>query len=186
MIARFVVFAALFVVACASPPRGAQRVAVAPGVTMELPAPAALGRSVEAVQLVTARRDGEIFAFEARLSATPERLLLVGTDAMGRRLMRVVWQDGGLSVERADWLPEAVRPENVLADVMLLYWPEEALRPGLSGAALDGGSGRHLRRDGEEVVVIAYDGDPWQGGAVLRNLAWGYEIEVRSALVGPP
>jgi hypothetical protein len=161
-------------------------VAVAPGLELALPGPAELGRSVEAAQMVTARHGGDVFTFEGRLSASPAGLLLVGTDSMGRRALTIEWDGRTLTVERAAWLPDSVRPENVLADIMLLYWPEAALRQGLagSGASLAAGhNGRSVRKDGAEVITVSYDGDPWTGLAHLRNLAWDYDIEVRSAMV---
>jgi hypothetical protein len=157
-------------------------VTVAPGITLALPAPGELGHGVDAVQLVTARRGGESFVFECRLSVDGQRLLLAGSDSMGRRAMTVRWSQDGITVERADWLPTSVRPENILADMVLLYWPEEVVRRGLSGAALTQTSqGRAIG----EAIAISWQGDPWNGLSRLVNTAWGYEIEVRSVRVSP-
>ena len=155
---------------------------VAPGITLALPAPGELGRQEDAVQLVTARRDGESFVFECRLSVDAERLLLAGSDSMGRRAMTVTWGQGAIAVERADWLPDTLRPENILADIVLLYWPEDSVRRGLRGAALT--QTPQERRIGE-AVTISWAADPWNGLSRLVNGPWGYEIEVRSARVIP-
>jgi len=166
----------------APPPPEPGRVTIAPGITLSLPTPAALGRSVDAVQMVTARHQGETHVFEGRLSVGPDRLLLVGTDSLGRRAMTVTWSQGRITVERADWLPDSLRPENILADIVVLYWPEAAVRPALTGADL-------TEREGErmigEVIAVSWRGDPWTGTARLRNRAWDYELEVRSVVVGP-
>ena len=179
---RFV-FLLLALAACSSAaPPVADRVIVAPGITLALPAPAELGRAEDAVQLVTARRGGDSFVFECRLSVDGERLLLVGSDSMGRRAMAVRWSKDGMTVERADWLPDTLRPENILADIMLLYWPEAAVRRGLSGAVLSQTSqGRSIG----ESIAISWQGDPWNGSSRLVNTPWGYEIEVRSARLSP-
>jgi len=172
----------LVLAACATVPPASDRVLVAPGVTLALPAPGELGRREDAVQLVTARRDGETFVFECRLSVDGERLLLAGSDSMGRRAMTVTWSRDGIVVERADWLPETLKPENVLADIVLLYWPEEAVRRGLSGAPLiQTPQGRSVG----DSIVVSWRGDPWNGLSRLVNRPWGYEIEVRSARVAP-
>src|SRR3546814_12259163 len=71
----------------AASPEAAAIPLVAPKRQVALPLPAELGRSVAAAQIITLRRDGPVFAFEARLSTTPERLLLVGGDSLGRRAM---------------------------------------------------------------------------------------------------
>lgn len=172
--------------ACApapAPTTGPVRVTVAPGVTLDLPAPAQLGRAVEAVQLVAARHDGQTMLFQSRLSVTADRLRLVTTDSLGRQAMSVTWGAAGLEAERAPWVPDGLRPENVLADIVLLYWPEAAVRQGLGGADL------RQDQDGRQVgeaIAIAWQGDPWSGRATLRNRAWDYELEVRSALVAAP
>lgn len=173
--------------ACAAPPVNSNApVPVAPGVALSLPTPAELGRSVDAVQLVTARHGSEVFTFEGRLSVTADAVILVGSDAMGRRAMTLRWSGQALEAERAAWLPSDLRPENILADIMLLYWPEPALRRHLHGGAVSVTSDGHLiRRDGTDVVEVHHQGDPWSGVARLANLAWGYEIEVRSQEIAP-
>ncbi|MGE5545924.1 MAG: DUF3261 domain-containing protein [Solirubrobacterales bacterium] len=174
---------------CAAAPATVDAVPVAPGVTLRLPEAAELGRSVDAAQLVTARHGEDVFVFEGRLSASPEGLVMVGTDPLGRRAMTIRWAQGRMAVERAAWLPDGVRPENVLADIVLLYWPGAALRQALaaSGAVVeDGPQRRSVRLDGRELIAVSYeDGDRWNGTARLDNLSWGYQIEVRSLAVAP-
>ncbi len=181
--------------ACVSPPL-LQEVPLSPAVTLTLPPADTLGRRVEATQLVTLHYQDEAFTFEGRLSATPEAFVLVGTDSLGRRALRLRWSAAGLETERASWLPDSLRAENILADIMLLYWPEEVLRPRLAGAVLERSpTGRKVLREGTEIMRIRYPGPPWQGPpwqgppwsgvAQLENMTWGYTLDVRSALVSP-
>lgn len=171
---------ALALTACAAPIQ--PPVAVAPGIALTLPAPADLGRKIEAVQMVTARRGPDTYVFEARISVDGDRLLLVGTDSLGRRAMTVTWRAGTVESERAAWLPDALRPENILADIILLYWPEAILRQALSGAPVtqDGDT----RRIGD-AVTVSWRGDPWNGQARLVNRSWGYDLDVKSVSVAP-
>lgn len=156
---------------------------MARGIVLALPAPGDLGRDVEAVQMVTARRGEETHVFEARLSVNRERLLLVGTDSLGRRAMTVTWKAGSVTAERAEWLPEALRPENILADIMLLYWPQAVLERTVDGAAvIPEPAGRRI---GTEVTVRWEGADPWTGRARLVNASFGYELDIRSVVVGP-
>ena len=106
----------------------------APGRDLALPIPADLGRSVEAAQMLSAKYDGQTFAFEGRISITPERLVLVGVDGMGRRAMTATWDGRSLAIESAPWLPPNVRPGSMLADIVVLYWPEAAVRKALAPA----------------------------------------------------
>jgi hypothetical protein len=160
----------LLLSACAgAPPPGT--VVIAPGERFTLPAPASLGREVEAVQLVTLRHGKDQIAFEGHLSVTRERVLLVGTDGFGQRLISIAWDGKTVSAEKASFLPDRLRPDSVLADVMLIYWPEAAVQAGLSGDTTQ--------------VIVQRDADPWRGQARLVNKAWDYEIDARSSVVAP-
>lgn len=184
----FLVIGLLLGGCAAAPVRSVNTVAVAPDILLVMPSPGDLGRPVDVMQLITARRGSEIYVFEGRLSATADGLLLVGTDTMGQRLLTIRWTEGRMEVERASWLPDSVRPENVLADIILVYWPESSVRRALapSGASLESSAeSRVIRQHGDVIIDVRYEGQPWSGVARLRNLAWIYEIEVRSVSVTP-
>ena len=168
---------------CSLPPASPSLdVAIAQDVVLVLPSPADLGRRIEAVQRVTARRAGDTHVFEARLSVDAERLMLVGTDSLGRRAMTIQWRPGAVTVDKADWVPDTLRPENVLADIVLLYWPEAVLKRAVRGAPVrDQGHGRRIG----DAIRVNWDGDPWSGRARLINASFGYELDVRSTTVAP-
>ncbi len=66
---------------------------------------------------------------------TAEALTLITTDPFGRRAMTLTWRDSGLTVEKAaPFVPDFIRPENILADITIAYWPEAAVRAGLAGS----------------------------------------------------
>jgi hypothetical protein len=189
---KFVLVAAILALsrgcaAPAAPPPADGDVALAPGVSLRLPSPATLGRNVEAMQWVAARHRDNVVAFEARIAVNGDSLVLVGSDAMGRRLLTLRRNgDGPVVADRADWLPPDLRPENILADILLIYWPEAALRPRLKGATLGDAEGvRSIRRDGAEIIRIVREGNGWSGRARLDNLAWSYDLDIRSAEATP-
>ena len=183
----------LLLVGCASAidrPEPIRTVGIAPGVTLTLPPTPALGRTVEAAQLVTAHYGNRTVVFEGRIGVTPERFLLVGTDTMGRRAMTVTWTAKGVTAEAAPWLPVTVRPGNMLADIVMIYWPEAAVRRALSGASLASAPGtRTLRNtDGTEIISIDYGTTAegaWSGRLRLHNLAWGYDLDIQSEETPP-
>jgi hypothetical protein len=158
----------------------------APTRSLVLPQPADLGRNVQAMQLITVQRDGDTYVFEGQISITPERFLLVGTDAMGRRAMTVTWTDTGVTTETAPWMPSALRPDSMLADIVMLYWPEDVVRRAIAPAGAElvtDAMSRSVRIDGRDVLHAEYDGagaSPWTGSLHYANHGWGYEITVRS------
>jgi len=160
---------------------------IGPGASIVLPKPREMGRSLEVVQLVTLRFGGQSLTFDARLSVTPDRLVLVGIDGMGRRAMTVVWNGETMTVETAPWLPSAARPTSMLSDVVVLYFPTGAVRQALAAAGCELATTKRTRvvHCGEaDVIQAEYDEGSsarWNGKLRYRNLAWGYEAEVRSA-----
>jgi len=185
--------ALLMVAGCVSAtdhPEPLRSVAIATGVAVTLPPTPALGRTIEATQLVTARYRDQTFVFEGHIAVTPERLLLVGLDTMGRRVLTVTWTAESVAIDAASWLPDTLRPGNMLADIVMIYWPEAAVRAALTGASLETrpDGGRTVRSaDGTEVVRIDYgtSAGAWSGRLQMKNLAWGYDLDIRSEETTP-
>jgi len=175
----------------AAPAAEIQSAQFAPGRVLALPRPADLGRTVEAVQMLSARYDSQTFVFEGRLSITPERFVLVGVDGMGRRAMTVTWDGRSLTIESAPWLPATIPPASMLADIVLLYWPEAAVHKALAPAGctlLATAKSRKVRCGNDIVLIAKYDwpsGAKWDGTLQYSNLAWGYEIEAQSKEMTP-
>ncbi len=159
---------------------------------MRLPEFSGLDRQVEAAQVVTARYGDQTYVFEGRLSITPERFSMVAMDAAGRRALTIRWTRDGITYEPASWLPSVIRPENMLADFILLYWPEPmvARTIGSAGGVLAIAPGtRTLLIDGREIARVDYPpstgDDPLSGRVQYRNLAWGYSLVIESRILPP-
>jgi len=174
--------------ACAAPP-ATYRVHIAPSLDLALPPPGALGRTLEATQLVTAHYRNRTLVFEGHISTRPDQVLLVVFDAFGRTALSVTWSDSGLTYTEAPWLPAIVRPQNMLADVVVLYWPEQVVRDALqaSGATLVTTTGaRVVTMDRREIIRAEYQpaapGETWAGHARYRNLPWGYDLDIESVI----
>jgi hypothetical protein len=151
-----------------------------------LPRPAELGRNVLATQLITAHGYGQTFVMEVNINVTPTRATLVGVDPMGRRAMTLTWNEQGVSAEKAPWMPDTLRPGNILADIILVYWPEAAVRKALPVGAevFQEARGRTIRLNDRDVLRVEYGwtaGAPWNGKLRYSNLAWGYEVDVQSS-----
>jgi hypothetical protein len=162
------------------------QVQITPDLVMTLPKPSHLGQSFEAAQLVTAHFGDRVFAFEGHLSATPDRFLLVGVDPMGQRIISITWTDDGITADKADFVPAQIRPSNILADLVMLYWPGAAVQQALEGSGAlvyDEPQARRIAVAGRDIVQTRYQGtggDRWNGSASLCNLVWGYCLDIRS------
>lgn len=175
---------------CLANDTAAPRARVSQGVSLELPPPAAFGQSLRAVQFVLARHGGESVAFEAHLEITDRRLTMIGLDAAGRRIVTIDW-NGMTLAQSASRLPAQVRPENLLADLMLAYFPLRHLKleadAGLAAELLDSPGRRVLLVNGRERMLISFpaQGERWDGKVLVENRSFGYEIEIHSSLVRP-
>ena len=182
---------ALLLASCAAGPVPSRTVVrIAPALDLVLPRPSDLGRSLDATQLVQAHYGDQTMVFEGHVSVTPERVLLVVVDPLGRRALSVTWTDAGVSYDAAPWLPATVRPENMLADIVVLYWPEAIVRQALVGGSLVATPGtRSILVAGHEVIHADYQpatvGETWAGHAHYGNLPWGYDLDIQSVLSAP-
>ncbi|MFT3761460.1 MAG: DUF3261 domain-containing protein [Pseudoxanthomonas sp.] len=156
----------------------------APAPLAELPAlrlaPASLGQELALQQKLTFRRGGQQRELDALLEADGAEVRLL-VQAMGQSGVKLSWDGAHLQQQRAPWLPPAVRGERVLDDLQFALWPLDAIR-----AALPAGW-RVDEIDGER-RLLDVQGRPWLlaqdaggfGNVRLRNLAEGYELDVRS------
>jgi hypothetical protein len=159
---------------------------IGPGQRLNVPRPADLGRRIVATQLITLRGYGQTFVLEVNLSITKERVTLVGLDGMGRRAVTITWTGQKVAAETAPWVPETFRPGSMLADIILIYWPEAVVHRALpeGGALLQEAHGRTIQVNGKDVFRVDYGSAataPWHGTLHYSNLAWGYEVDVQSS-----
>jgi hypothetical protein len=179
--------AALLLQGCATRPAertGAVR--IAPGLDLVLPQPGTLGRNLDATQLVLAHYGDQTIAFEGHISATPDQFLLAVVDPLGRRALSIIWTDRDIVYEAAPWLPPNLRPETMLADLVLLYWPEAVVGRALrdsGGTVVTGPGTRTVLFGGQEVIRMDYQmaaGEPWTGHDRYRNLPRAYDLDIQS------
>jgi hypothetical protein len=173
---------------CAIPAAGG--IVVAPGLSLVMPAVGSLNRRIEVSQLVVARYGAQTVSFEGRISAAPDHFDLLCIDLLGREAVRVHWTAAGIVGHQAAWVPEQLRPENMLADIVMLYWPAAVVAQALaaSGGSLAAEVGRRsVRLRGEEIIRANYQllagVDPWNGKVIFHNLAWNYELDIQSLVL---
>ena len=148
--------------------------------------PADLGRELEAVQLVTVTHGTQSVVIDVRLSLASDRLVLVAQDMLGQRLMTILWSDTGIVEERSPNLPALVSPVGLLADLVAICGPEDAVARALErvGAVLlVEGRQRIIRRGTEETLRATLGWQaraPWTGRAGYRNVRADYSVDIQS------
>ncbi len=187
---RAAVMVALFLAGCAGAPKPPpwlkdNQAIIAPKTVLTIPPPSAIGHSVDLAQSIVAHFRDQTYAFDLQIAIDKDRLDLVAMDGFGRRALTVSWKDNAPSFEKASWLPAVFRPADILASFVIAYWPDEVVAaaikdPAVSVATKDGV--RRISRNGHDLIVVTYgDGEGWNRSATLKNLAFGYEIDIRSA-----
>ena len=161
---------------------------IAPGLQFAMPTGHELGYSVEATQLITAHVRDQVQVFQAYVSVTPDKTTIIALDPFGGRALTVTATDDAIHSEASPIVPAVLRPGNILADVTIVYWPAPAVRRGLAGTSAtlyDDDRERVISDHGREIVRVTYQApheDTWTNVAHLRNIAFGYELDLRSTV----
>lgn len=161
---------------------------IAPGLEFSIPTGRELGYSIETTQLITAHYRDRVQVFQAYVSVSPETITLIALDPFGNRALTVTATDNGIHTEAAPIVPSVLHPENILADLAIVYWPASAVRHrlvGTSASLYDDQRERKIEVDGREVVNVIYESPhehSWAKRANLHNIPYGYELDLQSTV----
>jgi hypothetical protein len=119
------------------------------------------------------------------VEVTRDRMTVVGLLPAGNRVFSVRYDGTRVEQERTPQVPPQLRPEQLLADVQLAFWPEMALqdafRDGHWTLTQPDRRTRRLLRDGRLIAEVHYgDADPWRGRVWLVNFERDYALIVDS------
>ena len=132
------VFAALLISifilhGCAvTPPPGAYLNA---DIRYDLPTNPWQGGRLDAFQQLTIAFEDKVLFLQVFIALAPGQAKITLLDMSGRRALDINWGRDDLQIYRADWLPKSARAEDVLARLVLAYWPVDIARMGLPAAA---------------------------------------------------
>jgi hypothetical protein len=180
----------LLLAGCASRPQLANDEAlIAPRTTFAVPPPGADAVPKTVAQSIVAHYHDQSFTFDAQIQIAPQEFDLVALDGLGRRALTVHWTAGKMDYQAAPWLPPLMRPADILADIAIVYGSEQDIAQSIarSGATLTTTPrARTIAKGNHDLIVVDYgDGEGWSRSAKLRNLAFGYEIDIRSTEPSP-
>ena len=148
---------------------------------LKLP-PAALGAPISVQQHLTVERDGKIDEIDTALEVDQNQLELVGL-ALGKRALTLHYDGQTIQSWRHPMLPEQVRADDVLQDILLTLWPVDAIQQALPAGwrIEENGLRRTLLNGDTTVMVIDYSSQlRWSGKVTLTNLRYHYRIAIQS------
>jgi hypothetical protein len=160
-----------------------------PGLSCAIPRPTAALKTANVAQTIVVHVRGQSFYLQAQIQVGPREIDLVALDGLGRRGLTAKWRaDGTLNVDRASWLPDIVRPADILTEIAVVFWPTEALAPALSACGItvkETARDRTLSGPKGVLMKVTYkSGTGWTRTARLRNAPFGIDIDIQSNDLG--
>ncbi|KMJ44485.1 hypothetical protein AB204_13830 [Xenorhabdus khoisanae] len=153
-----------------------------PGVRVSLPGPS-IAPAINEQQLLTATVKDKQQSLIVLLSANEQHLSLAGLSSLGIRLFKLDYDKNGIHTEQSIVLPELPPANQVLADIMLSYWPVSAWQTRLpSGWTLkDSGNSRQLHdKNGKLITEIHYDTANGKRRPIrVQQFIFGYNIAIQ-------
>ena len=153
----------------------------------------------ELVQQISGGYTDRQFSLQTQVSVNQQRVKIVGVDALGRRGFDVSWGVNGVSISSAEWLPSQLDPRQILAHLVMVYWPEPVVQSAVGGIGnsaagqvvtvdLERGNQRRIIGNQASGILIDYASqrqEAWQGTTRISHADFGYELVIRSVETGP-
>ena len=141
---------------------------------------------LSALQQVTISHGKTASKFQAVLALKPGSAKIVLLDMTGRRAMDINWTRDGLETKTATWLPQNVTAPDILAHIVLAFWPIESAKLGLpiTGQMTTNGNNRSITSEGRKLIEIRSDSqNPWVSKTEILHVNNGMKLTISSSLL---
>lgn len=166
--------------------RHTQSVEIAEATYLELMPPSALGVSLALTQSVTTKHVNAEYKMLAQIEIDRNSLIFVGMTPFGQHLFSIEYKNNRYHYDVAPILQDRIKPEYLLADFQLSYWPTKLLQTRLSGGVIQVVANRRsiYRDDDTKVVDISYEYPGlWSGTVAFKHLERDYSVFVKTLAV---
>jgi len=186
--AALLTLAAIVLAGCQSAPRVAtpsprsEKSAPPDAAHPALAPPDAVGTR-NAAQVIHAAYGAKSIVLRTAIEVVPGRLDVVGVTATGQRVFSASYDGKTLDAQKSPFVPGALDPERVLADMQLALWPLPAVQAafrerGLTVTEPFAGLRRLTRGDALLAEVHYAGGDPWTGRLWFVNFEFDYSLTI--------
>ncbi|WP_025899170.1 DUF3261 domain-containing protein [Sneathiella glossodoripedis] len=145
------------------------------------------GDDINAHQQVSLSFADKEIQLTAALRLRQGEVRVIFLDMTGQRVLDLIWTQQNLLVERAAWLPEQVSATDVLARIVLAYWPAREVEPGLTDnmALIQKPLSRFYTYSDQPFIKIQYsEEDIWNSRTVIDQPGSAFRLVISSQLKG--
>ena len=161
-------------------------ITIAPDLKFHLCSPEQLGKSFFASYAIDVTYKGDSHKFLAQAEVDPERAVIAGLTPFGNRIFLLTTVDGKVRYEPSPLFKVPVKPQFVMANLQLIFWPQDVLQNHITqGLLVEDRTGKGLIRKiycrEQECIRIHYsNSSPWRGQIVFEHLQWHYTFVLRT------
>lgn len=192
-IKKFIVFIlAVLLTGCATVQDNAAlspSIVIAPGQSITLPSPAAMGFNVTATQILTAQytvnQKTQSYSTQLQVEKTPTKLTMVALTGWGGQAFSIDYD--GVTIHSSSLpMPHAEQGiQHTLADFLMIYAPTSVLKNLLKPTAITMTATpkqRIYKLNNKIIVQVNYQNNiPWKGTITLKNFVYHYQLQINTA-----
>jgi hypothetical protein len=160
-----------------------EAVNISNGVTYHLSSPKSFGKTVTLLQRIESIYQGKKSTFIANIEINAQKIIIVGFNQMGIKIFNLEWKGKGEAINFSMITNHStIKPEYILADLQLSYWPLKSVGGVLKVEESDHeGFQRIFKKRGKMIIKINADHKiPWKGKTNFEHLEKNYSLKIET------